>query len=520
MGKRITWIVTIIIVALSAPAASQCTSQELLGTGLAADDWFGFGMTMRGDMLVVGAPQHDVGSVDRGAAYVFLRGATWEQDAKIVPGPGGTRFGTELDTDGGRIIGSDTGRILVYVDTINGWELEATLAEPPGFDCPGSCTLIAPVAIDGDVLAIGSPNEDFEDDDDLGAVHIYRRDIPTGDWLEEAVLVPTLDGANARFGSSVDLQGNVLVAGSIHGKAGGLETGNAYVFRYDPVRGQWDQEQKLTPGLPISDAWMGVSVALDGNVAVVGARNDDTAGTAAGSAFVFRDSGTTWVREQRLAPGDTAAIDFFGDHVAVSGDTVVVGSIGNDAAGFNGGAAYVFRDHGGTWTEEAQLHFGVPASGIAFGQSVAVAGDTVAAGAYAGSTGTARVFTELIGPSTWSDLGGALNGAAGTPQLRGIGVPCDGADLGLELSAAAPTSMAWLVVGVGVLNASFKGGTLVPTADIVIGSVGTGPGSFTVAAPWPAGAFPGTSFVFQWWIADGAGPVGFAASNAVSIATP
>ena len=62
-----------------------------------------------------------------------------------------------------------------------------------------------------------------------------------------------------------------------------------------------------------------------------------------GSAYVFRYDGSDWVEEAKLTASDGAAYDYFGDSVAVSGDTAVVGAYGDDDNGSDSGSAYVFQ---------------------------------------------------------------------------------------------------------------------------------------------------------------------------------
>ena len=76
---------------------------------------------------------------------------------------------------------------------------------------------------------------------------------------------------------------------------------------------------------------------------MVGAPENNDAGIASGSAYVYRFNGSTWVQEQKLTASDAAAQDRFGYSVSVSGDVVVVGAWRDDDAGSDSGSAYVFK---------------------------------------------------------------------------------------------------------------------------------------------------------------------------------
>ncbi|HUU96117.1 MAG TPA: S8 family serine peptidase, partial [Phycisphaerae bacterium] len=127
-------------------------------------------------------------------------------------------------------------------------------------------------------------------------------------------------------------------------------------------------------------AWFGHSVAIDGDVAVIGARLDDNQnGQDAGAAYVFRFDGASWMEEAKLTASDGYDYDEFGWSVAISRDTILVGAPEHAHDYAKCGAVYVFRhdpdDPDGAWPEEAEL---VPYDGAhldAFGRSVAVIDD-------------------------------------------------------------------------------------------------------------------------------------------------
>jgi CotH kinase protein len=123
-------------------------------------------------------------------------------------------------------------------------------------------------------------------------------------------------------------------------------------------------------------------------------------------------------------------------------------------------------------------------------------------------------------PDPWSDLGLGLAGVSGVPQLVGMGTLIGGDPVSLSLSNANPDSSATLVIGLSLLGAPFKGGTLVPMPDALLGLFTSGTGGFLIAGTWPAGVPAGLTFWVQCWIADDAGPKGFSASNGLSGTTP
>jgi hypothetical protein len=125
------------------------------------------------------------------------------------------------------------------------------------------------------------------------------------------------------------------------------------------------------------------------------------------------------------------------------------------------------------------------------------------------------------GPSPWLDLGGGVAGAFGLPVLEGYGPLVVGSQTGLSVIEAGPSLPASLVIGLSLLGAPFKGGTLVPMPDLILGGMTTeADGTLDISERWPPGIPPGFTTWFQFWLVDATGPQGLTASNGVSGTTP
>jgi nucleoside-specific outer membrane channel protein Tsx len=212
---------------------------------------------------------------------------------------------------------------------------------------------------------------------DAGAVYVFHYDGTA--WVEEAKLEASDAAANDAFGLSVAVAGDTAVVGAALDDDGGSDSGSAYVFHYDGT--VWVEEAKLTPSDGAAFDQFGSSVAAAGDTIVVGARLDDDNGSDSGSAYVFRYDGTVWVEEAKLKASDGAPSDTFGNAVAVAGETAAVGAQFDDDNGADSGSAYVFRYDGATWVEQAKLVASDGAPSDTFGNTVAVAGETVVVGA-------------------------------------------------------------------------------------------------------------------------------------------
>ena len=140
-----------------------------------------------------------------------------------------------------------------------------------------------------------------------------------------------------------------------------------------------------------------------------------------------------------------------------------------------------------------------------------------------GNTRTvARTLSVLSPGSTqWADLGLGLAGITGTPGLAGSGTLVGLSPVGLHLSGARPLAPVVIVIGFSQINAPFKGGTLVPSPDVLLfGFTSNGLGLLNLGGTWPSGFPSGTNIWFQQWITDAAGPLGYSATNGLRATTP
>src|SRR5574341_683536 len=172
----------------------------------------------------------------------------------------------------------------------------------------------------------------------------------------------------------------------------------AYPLTIDPI---FTLQQKLMAADGTANERFGEAVALSGDTVVVGVPYDNIGwNQSQGSAYVFTRSGATWTQSQILTAYDGAPGDFFGSAVALDGDTLAVGAYANDISpNANQGSVYVFTLSGATWTIQQKLFANDGAAEDYFGRSVALSGDTVVAGAYGDDfdqntfQGSAYVFT-------------------------------------------------------------------------------------------------------------------------------
>ena len=364
---------------LAPEAITAWNEQAKLTAGDAATgDRFGRAVAVSGDTAVIGAYWDDDGGTESGSAYVFTRsGGVWSQQAKL------------------------------------------TASDPGAFDWFGIS-----VAVSGDTAVIGA-RWDNDGGIDSGSAYVFTRSGEV--WSQQAKLIPSDLAANDFFGISVAVSGDTAVIGAYWDNDGGTDSGSAYVFTRSGVA--WSEQAKLTASDSTADDLFGYAVAVSGDTAVIGAYANDDGGTDSGSAYVFARSGVAWSEQAKLtAASDSAAGDQFGISVAVSGDTAVIGADSDDDGGTASGSAYVFTRSGGAWNQQTKLTASDSAANDFFGVAVAVSGDTAVIGAIGNDdggseSGSAYVFTlneyTLTLDTAGDGSGQVQNDPAGTTFTHG-----------------------------------------------------------------------------------------------------
>ena len=426
--KRIG-LIAIALVALATNAGTARgdweQTQKLTADDTAACDGFGLSVSAFGDKAVIGAYGNDDNGEMSGSAYVFRHDGTgWVQEAKLLPSDGAADdwFGYSVSILGDAVVigavrdddnGSKAGSAYVFRYDGTGWVQDARLLASDG---AAQDYFGAFVAIFGDAAVIGAPGDD--DNGDLsGSAYVFRYD-GTG-WVEEAKLLAPFGAAEDVFGDPVAISGNTAIIGA-HGDHSFC--GSAHMFRFDGAC--WVYEAKLRAFDGAAQDYFGASVAISGDTAVIGAFGDDDNGDYSGSAYVFRHDGTDWVEEAKLLASDGAAEDRFGHCVSILGDAVLIGAVWDDGCG----SAYVFRHDGAGWLEEAKLLASDGTAGDRFGHSIALLGDAVVIGAVGDDdngyqSGSAYIFERAQCPADFDGDGDVdtadllhLLGAWGTPD--------------------------------------------------------------------------------------------------------
>jgi len=261
---------------------------------------FGFSVSISddGNTAIVGARAVDTTASNAGAAYIFTRsGTTWSQQAKIQASDAAENdeFGTSVS-----------------------------------------------ISSDGDTAIVGAYKEDTPVDS--GAAYVFTRSGST--WSQQQKLEASDAQASAEFGFSVSISsdGNTAIVGARYDDTTATNAGSAYIFTRSGS--SWSQQAKIQASDPEENDYFGYSVSIssDGDTAIVSARDEDTTATGAGSAYIFTRSGTTWSQEVKIQASDAGNTDRFGYSVSISsdGNTAIVGAKDDDSPATDAGSAYIF----------------------------------------------------------------------------------------------------------------------------------------------------------------------------------
>lgn len=366
--------------------------------------------------------QQKLNAFDPGAGDLFGISVAISNDTAVV--------GSFHDDD----LGSNSGSAYVYVRIGSSWVLQQKLI---AFDGAPDDEFGRSVAIDGNTIVVGSWKDDFDGtpDSSAGSAYVFVR---TGSgWVLQQKLQASDSTPYDAFGWSVAISGNTIVAGTPFDGVMGPESGSAYVFERSGV--SWIETQKISQPDGAANDNFGDIVAIDGNTIAVGAYNDDDFGFRTGSAYVFVRTGSGWILQQKLLPSDAAAGDTFGYGLAISGDTIVVGSPSDADRGLDSGSAYIFVRSGVMWNQQQKIIGSLVAPTDQFGFSVGISGNMVTVGSPFHSNGPTQraglVYVFTRSGATWteqqnfvtSDPGGAPFGdkVAINGQTLIVGVPFD-----------------------------------------------------------------------------------------------
>ncbi|MFB3079806.1 MAG: FG-GAP repeat protein, partial [Lysobacterales bacterium] len=363
-----------------------------------------------------------------------LYAQTTVEVAKLVASDGAPidRMGYSVDIDGDTAVvgaffhdhqGIDSGAAYVFVRNGDTWTQQAELLPSDGM--AGDQAGFYQIAVDGDTILLGAHLHDDGDVNNVGAVYVFERDGTN--WSETAKLMANDRQPNDLFGLTVALDGDTAIIGANgddhpDGTHGSV---NVYVRNGN----SWTQQAKLV-GREIDVRFQGFAegrISIEDDTVAVGAWATDTQGKDSGTVYIFVRNGNTWSEQARLLPSDGKAEDQFGASTALDHDTLLVGACRcHDPV--RGGVVYVYTRNGSTWTLQAKFS---PADGGAeddFGVSLEIVGDRAIIGAQRSRaiSGAGRAYVFVRNDNTWAEQEKLLASDGETGNGFGISVSMEG----------------------------------------------------------------------------------------------
>jgi hypothetical protein len=326
----------------------------------AENDFFGGSVAIYGDYAIVSA---DTKNGAAGAAYIFFKDGegSWSQAAILAPADiaAGENFGYHVAINSSYVAvtahNDDDGAGAVYIYEIGSWSSYDKIISPTPIE---EGHFGATVALSGDSLVIGAPDEDTTADGHEGAVHLFYN--VEGSWEHIKTLSADDGQPYDYFGGSVDITEEYIIVGAYGDNTdisapldGTLESdvGAAYLFQknYDGD-GIWGQVAKITSPDMQAGAQFGFSAQIHNNIAFVGSHHHSTAAQSDGAVYLFSpdsDTSSSWEHIGTILPSTSVANSAFGHITAFATETLFVGAYqsASDVEAFNLDiAAYISLD--------------------------------------------------------------------------------------------------------------------------------------------------------------------------------
>jgi hypothetical protein len=268
--------------------------------------------------------------------------------------------------------------------------------------------------------------------------HFRRNDLNAHFGAALALSADTV--AIGAFGDPVN-QSTITNAATADTATNGASPNSGAVFVYRKSGNNWVQEAYVKASNSDANDQLGRSVSLSGDTMSVGADFEDSNETtittgavntnnddalSSGAVYVFGRTGTTWSSEAYIKATNAEANDYFGTSVALQGNLLAVGAIGEDSSETQitnlppassdnsaelSGAVFVYRKSSGQWNQEAYIKAANASSSSQFGYSVALSSDTLAVGAHQEDSGHNTITNGPVPPST------SLQGNSGAVYL-------------------------------------------------------------------------------------------------------
>lgn len=353
------------------------------------------------------------------APFTSLQPPAGQQNASglfgnVVVESDGTLFvGAHRKAAPGDPVVSSAGAVHVYEKNAAGawaWVQTLTALEPEPADQFGSA-----IVADGGTLIVSAPRRDTNDRFDSGAVYVFGKSL-SGEWVQGQRIQAPVPEEGELFGNVLALSGSRMLVGASF--ADGANENEGRVYAYEPILGtyKWKLIQTLESPAPAANATFGSSLDLHGDLAVIGAPRESVNGVPSGAVHVFKAGQAGWVAQDKIVPDTPAADVEFGAQVELSKDRklLAVGAPVDSSAGLFAGAVHLFSNENSTWTEEQKIVSPRPMMFDEFGSVLSLRNNTLLVGVQNDDTAGQQAGAAYLYDSGKVDGGGAAPAPLGS----------------------------------------------------------------------------------------------------------
>ena len=313
--------------------------QKLTDATGAANDNFGYSVSISGNYAIVGANMDDVGAnANQGSASIYqYNGSSWVLMQKMIDANGAANdyFGYAVSISGNYVIigslqddigaNADQGSATIFQYNGSSWVLMQKITDASGAagDEFGNS-----VSISGTRAVVGAYQDDVGANNSQGSASIYQ--YSAGTWILMQKITDANGASADYFGNSVSISGGNLIIGAVFSDASGAFNGGAASI-YEFARGVWGLRQKIIDPASIFNTYFGCSVSISGNYALVGAYSSNTGPvTNIGHCILYIHVGSGWQKNQYITDPGGESFDFMGTATGIDGATkqFVIGSPG------------------------------------------------------------------------------------------------------------------------------------------------------------------------------------------------
>lgn len=282
-----------------------------------------------------------------GAVYVYrYSGGYWFKQETIAPSDlqPYERFGSSIALDSKTLIVSalrsnSSGSIYVYTRANGSWGNPSRIIPR---DTRADQDFGRSISVSGNHIAVGAPGDG---NGKSGAVYVYTQS--SVGWTAEKITQENRR-LNARFGTSVLIDGNTLLVGAIRDEQGDFDLDSNVVYVYEWQGDNWRLMQKLKPNKGDRRGKFGTEIAYsdDKNLLAIGAEESNKVSPKGGAVYVYRrveENTSLWLLMKIIAPDEISKSDRFGSAIDFDGLDLFVGAYGRDGNKKNTGAVYLYN---------------------------------------------------------------------------------------------------------------------------------------------------------------------------------